>query len=126
MHHLVIKGTYATLNEFIDKNRRRHGNWSAGNEMKKADQTDVLSQIRRQLKKSLKEPVYIEFEYYRYNQRSDPDNISGYFHKIFLDALVQSGRLSNDGWKNVAGFCDRFYLDTGNPRIEVDIWEGNE
>lgn len=126
MRHIVISGVFPTLNEFIDKNRRRHGSWSAGNDMKQADQHNVAIQIRQQLKDALKEPVVIRFEYYRKNQRSDPDNIAGYFHKIFLDAMVQTGRLKNDGWKNVSGFSDSFYLDTGNPRVEVDIWEGNE
>ena len=43
--------------------------------------------------------------------------------KIFLDALVKSGRLKNDGFKNVFGFCDSFFIDRGNVRIEIDIHE---
>ena len=35
--------------------------------------------------------------------------------------------LKNDGWAEVAGFEDRFYVDKRNPRVEVEIYEeGNE
>lgn len=35
--------------------------------------------------------------------------------------------LKNDGWAEVAGFEDRFYVDKHNPRVEVEIYEeGNE
>ena len=31
--------------------------------------------------------------------------------------------LENDGWKQIAGFEDRFYVDRKNPRIVVEIEE---
>lgn len=42
---------------------------------------------------------------------------------FFFDALVKSGTIPNDGWANVAGFADRFFIDKNNPRVEVEITE---
>lgn len=39
------------------------------------------------------------------------------------DALVKEGILENDGWKDIVGFTDRFFIDKNNPRIEVEIEE---
>lgn len=123
MKRIVIPGTFASMNEFIDANRRRHGSWSAGNAMKQRDQQLIAAHIRKQCRAALKEPIFIEFRYYCRNRKVDPDNISGYFHKVFLDALVKSGRIQNDGWKNVVGFCDYFFVDQDRARVEVDINE---
>ena len=47
--------------------------------------------------------------------------------KFILDALQEMKILKNDGWAEVAGFEDRFYVDKRNPRVEVEIYEeGNE
>lgn len=115
---VIIPGRFAGLNEFVDANRRRHGNWSAGNSMKQKDQYTIMQYLPRV---HIDKPVYLEYTFYERNSRRDKDNISGYFHKIFQDALVQAGVLSGDGWKNIVGFSDAFYVDNKNPRIEVYI-----
>ena len=117
---IVIKGSYPGLNEFIAANRRRSGNWSGGNEMKKKDQNSIAWQLPRW---HTDKPVYIRYRFYCQNRKKDKDNISGYFHKIFQDALVQRKVIPNDGWNNITGFSDEFYIDSKNPRIEVDLEE---
>lgn len=117
---IVIKGSYPGLNEFISANRRRSGNWSGGNEMKKKDQNSIAWQLPRW---HTDKPVYIRYRFYCQNRKKDKDNISGYFHKIFQDALVQRKVIPNDGWNNITGFSDEFYIDSKNPRIEVDLEE---
>ena len=126
MKRMEIPGTFASMNAFIDANRRRNGSWSAGNAMKQRDQKTIEAYIRKQLKAPLREPVFISFVYRCKDKKRDPDNVAGYFHKIFLDALVHSGRLRNDGFANVIGLQDLFTVDRGNPRIEVEIWEDME
>lgn len=91
--------------------------------MKQRDQKIIKGFLQNQLRAPIVEPVFIESRYYCANGRTDPDNICGYFHKIFLDALVESGRLKNDGFRNVVGFVDSFYIDKKNVRIEIDIHE---
>ena len=57
------------------------------------------------------------------NRKRDLDNISAFAHKVIQDGLVQCGLLANDGWKNIVGYSDDFYVDKDNPRIEVTIRE---
>ena len=42
---------------------------------------------------------------------------------VIQDALVQTRLLVNDGWNEIVGFSDQFYVDAANPRIEVLIRE---
>lgn len=70
-----------------------------------------------------KKKIFIEYVFYERNARRDKDNVSGYFHKIFQDAMVQAGMIENDGWKQIEGWSDYFYVDGRDPRIEVYIKE---
>ena len=54
------------------------------------------------------------------------DNISSFGRKVIQDALVDCGVLKNDGWKNISGFTDMFFVDSQNPRIEVILKEEEE
>ena len=117
---IIIPGKFASLNEFIYANRVRKGKWYAGDAMKQKDQKKIcryLPHVR------FKGKIFIEYNYFEPNAKRDKDNICGYFHKIFQDALVQSGCIENDGWKTIAGMADYFEVDKGNPRIEVIIKE---
>ena len=116
----IIQGEFPGLNEFIAANRSRHGNWSGGNEMKKRDQNRIALQLPRW---HTDKRIYIRYSFYCPNRKKDKDNISGYFHKIFQDALVQRGCIPNDGWANIEGFSDAFYIDRKAPRIEIEILE---
>lgn len=58
--------------------------------------------------------------------RRDKDNISAFGRKVIQDALVKAGYLLNDGWDNIEGFEDHFYVDAKQPRIVVEIWERDE
>lgn len=42
---------------------------------------------------------------------------------VIQDALVKAKIITDDGWKNIIGFSDEFYVDKENPRIEVVIEE---
>lgn len=120
---MVIPGRFSGLNEFISANRTQNGHWNAGNAMKQKDQKRIcqyLPAVR------FKRKVFIEYVFYEPNTRRDKDNISGYFHKVFQDAMVQAGLLENDGWKQIDGWSDYFKVDQKYPRIEVFIEESKK
>lgn len=121
IHTIIIPGRFPSLNEFVDANRRRHGNWNAGNAMKQKDQREICKHIPKGLK--FKKRIFIEYNFFEPNTRRDKDNISGYFHKVFQDALVECGAIADDDWKHIRGMADYFEVDKGNPRIEVVIQE---
>lgn len=120
MKRVVIKGRFGTMNQFILENR---SGWNGGNSFKHRNQNEILRQLKHQLREPLETPIFIHFRYYRSDRRTDPDNIETFFHKVFLDALVQGGYIRNDGWTNVMGFHDRFYQDTPD-RVVIEIEEG--
>lgn len=120
MRTIVIDGEFPSLNEFIAANRSRRGNYSKGNAMKQADQERIMYQLPRM---RIKPPVRLHYKYFCRTRKRDLDNISGYFHKIFQDALVGRRLLPDDSWKEIIGFSDEFYLDRKHPRIEIEIEE---
>lgn len=58
--------------------------------------------------------------------RTDLDNISGYYHKVFQDALVDQKIIPNDNPSYIVGYKDTFLLDRLRPRTEIVIREGQK
>lgn len=118
---LVIPGKLHSLNEYISACRR---NPHVGAKMKKDDQTQVEWFIRSQLRGvRFKTPVRMDYTWFEKNKKRDLDNVSSYGRKVIQDALVHCGVITDDSWKQVTGFSDRFYVDRLEPRIEVEIVE---
>lgn len=123
-YKVVVDGEFASLNEFIYANRTGKGRWNKGNYMKQHDQNIISAFLIQQLHKvHIDKPVSLHYTYYCKNKKKDKDNISGYFHKVFQDALVHCGIIHNDSWHYIVGFSDEFFVDNKNPRIEVIIQE---
>ena len=123
-YKVVIEGEFPSLNEFIDANRRSKGKWNKGNQMKQKDQGIISGYLMEQLHKvHIDKPIRLEYTYYCKNKKKDLDNISGYFHKVFQDALVHCGVIHNDSWHYITGFSDEFFVDNKQPRIEVELIE---
>ena len=123
-YKVVIEGRYPSMNEFIDANRRSKGRFNKGNQLKQQCQDDISWQLLNQHKKlHLDKPIYIHYKFYEPNKKRDLDNISGFFHKVFQDALVHCGIIHNDSWHYIVGFSDEFFVDNHRPRIEVIIQE---
>ena len=127
-YFLVIKGRMPDLNDYLKSERiaiRKNGKFTTkGNAMKQEYQRKVVSAVRSQLRGiHINKPVKIYYTFYEKNRKRDLDNISAFAHKVIQDGLVQCGLLANDGWKNIVGYSDDFYVDKENPRIEVIIRE---
>lgn len=120
-YKLIIPGRLAGMNEYTEQNRR---NKYAGASMKAKEQARVEWAIKEQVKADkLNPPVNLAYTYYEPNKRRDKDNISAFAHKVVQDALTKTGLLENDGWAEIGNFSDDFFVDKGNPRIEVRIEE---
>lgn len=120
-YRIMIPGRFASLNEFIEANRTHK---QKGNKMKQQDQHDISMYIMQQLHRvRIEKPIRIRYRFYEPNKKRDLDNISGYFHKVFQDSLVNCGVIVNDNWHYIVGFSDEFFVDSKYPRIEVEIQE---
>lgn len=118
---LMIPGKLDNLNDYITACRT---NQYKGAKVKHKNENRVIQAIYEQLGRlRIKKPVYMSYTWYEPNKRRDLDNVSSFGRKVIQDALVETRVLENDGWKNIVGFQDNFYIDVDNPRVEVVIRE---
>jgi putative prophage lp2 protein 24 len=93
-----------------------------GAKLKGKNEEKVKAAIYEQLGRlRIQKPVYIKYRWYEKDRRRDLDNVSSFGRKVIQDALVATKVLQNDGWKNITGFQDSFFVDAENPRIEIEI-----
>ncbi len=116
----VITERLPGLNDYIDVERT---NRYKGAAMKRQAEKIVIAAAQKLGKWRPKGPVKMVYSWFEPDRRRDKDNISSFGRKVIQDALVHGGWLKNDGWKEIAGFEDKFFEDAKNPRIEVEIWE---
>lgn len=117
---LVIPGRLMGLNEYT---RACRGNKYAAAKYKKDIEDVIVFHIKTQLKGArFEKPVFLSFYWYEPSKRRDLDNVA-MGKKFVLDSLVKSKTIPNDGWSNVVGFKDSFFIDPKNPRVEVEILE---
>lgn len=123
IYRLVIHRTLPGWNQSMDMAR---GNKIQAAKEKKQVENQIQIEARHQLRRiKFKEPVIMRYEWYEPNKRRDKDNIAC-AKKYVQDALVKGGYLKNDGWKDIEGFSDKFFVDAENPRVEVVIMEVEE
>lgn len=123
-YKFVIPGRLDGLNEYTSANRT---NPYKGAKMKSNNEKVVILAIKQQLKGiHINHPIMLKYDFFEPNKRRDLDNISAFAHKVIQDSLVVAGVIKNDGWNDILGFRDQFYLDKGNPRIEITITEVGE
>ena len=67
--------------------------------------------------------VHIEWVWVERNTRRDPDNFTGISKKFILDTLVAQGILDDDGWKQIAGWSDRWHVDADCPGVHITLTE---
>lgn len=118
---MILPMTLPGLNDYITAERSHR---QSGASMKRKWQKDVATVMRRQLRRSLREPVIMRYTWVEKDRKRDKDNISSFGRKIIQDALVKELHvLKNDGWANIESFSDRFLVDKAHPRVEIEILE---
>lgn len=119
MYKLMIKGRLDNYNNYIAACRTHP---VKGAKLKGKNEEKVKAAIYEQLGRlRIQKPVYIKYRWYEKDRRRDLDNVSSFGRKVIQDALVATKVLQNDGWKNITGFQDSFFVDAENPRIEIEI-----
>lgn len=111
---IIIPMRLPGLNEILDaalRNRYEYG------KMKK-EYSEAVAWIAKPLRPIKR--AYFDFTWYEENRRRDIDNVA-VGRKFILDGIQLAERLTNDGWKQIAGFTDSFEVDPKNPRVEVKI-----
>ena len=120
---LIIAGQLPSLNAYTLACRSHR---QKGARMKKEAEMLISLFIMQQLKGvHFDGAVKLSFRWYEPNRKRDLDNVC-FAKKFILDALVRNRIIVADGWKGVVGFTDQFFVDSDNPRIEVDIEKAGE
>lgn len=119
---ITIPGRLAGANDYILKCRT---NRVAAASFKTKQEKIVQAAVYNCLQHKpfpFEKPVMLHYHWFEQNKRRDKDNIA-FAHKFIQDAFVEVGLLHGDGWAWIAGFTDRFSVDSKRPRIEVTIEE---
>lgn len=103
MYKAEIKMKLPSFNEYM--NLCRENRFKAA-KYKRELQAEIGLFIRKI--PAIHSPVRIYFEWYEENGRRDIDNVA-FAKKFILDALVNEGKLKDDGAKYVVGFQDSFF-----------------
>lgn len=118
-HMLIISGRLDNLNDYIAACRASQ---YKGAHLKSKNEQKVQAEIYEQFGRlRITRPVRMIYRWYEKDRRRDLDNISSFGRKVIQDALVDTRVLKDDGWKEIVGFSDEFFVDAHNPRIEVEI-----
>lgn len=121
VYELEIPGKFPGLNDFIHAQNTHR---MLGANLKRDSQAEIskcITFLHPHI--HIEKPIIIHYAYYEPNKKRDHDNVSGFFHKVFQDALVETGVIEDDGWKYISGYTDMFYVDKQNPKIKVTLEE---
>lgn len=112
---LIYEGTLPGLNEYTNSCR---SGYRQGARLKRQTEEDLIWIFKSQFKGQLNGLYDVDFVWFEKDKRRDHDNIAS-ARKFIFDALVKSGILPDDGWKNVGNFTDTFLVDKERPRVEI-------
>lgn len=116
----IYYGRLPSINDYTNACRR---NPYVGAKMKKNAEREIMDAIIAGSVHSTSHTVELLYTFYEKDTRRDLDNISGFAHKVIQDALVNTGIIPGDGWKDIKAMRDMFRIDKKCPRIEVIIIE---
>lgn len=112
---ITIPGELCDLNTYIKAERT---NKFISAKIKSNETARVYYSAKLSGVKKIDKPVKILMKWYTINLRKDPDNTS-FAKKFTNDGLVLAGIIPNDTREWITGFCDEFYVDKDNPRVEI-------
>jgi hypothetical protein len=111
-----VPGPLPGLNEIIGEARK---NRFAGAKQKKL-WTEKIHWIIKAAKIPPIESARFHFEWHEKNKLRNPDNVAA-AKKFVFDSLQSAGVLKNDGWSQVLGFTDSFFVSPEKPGVRVII-----
>jgi hypothetical protein len=107
---LWIPGRFPALNDLIRAKGSIHrGGRSAYTDMKKRH-TQRVCEAAWAAKLPKVPRAFFAFEWFERNRQRNPDNVAAGGRKFIFDGLVLARVIPNDGWIEVAGWSDNFYV----------------
>ncbi|QXN86306.1 RusA family crossover junction endodeoxyribonuclease [Tetragenococcus halophilus] len=119
---VVIPGSLTDLNTYTNAERT---NRYKGAKLKKQNTYKAAAAFMPVRTQKPQLPIKLHIDWFCQNRRKDMDNIS-FAKKFILDGMQEAGYLKNDGWNEISGWEESFYVDKENPRIEIKIEESSK
>ena len=123
-----IPGRLPGLNELIKVSRGTKGKGSLmAAARQKKNWTNrvalhILNQLPRGLSTPIPYPIFVKMIWVEIDKGRDPDNIVS-AKKYLFDGMIVAKLIKKDGWKNIAGFKDRWIVDKKKPGVVVTIFK---
>ena len=67
--------------------------------------------------------AFFFLNYYENSRLRNKDNIAALAKKFLFDALQDQGILKNDGWKEIMGWHENFFVTPGTPGLHVEMFD---
>ena len=118
MFRFFVPGPLPGLNEIVDACKGCGGKGYGYAAMKKQWTENCFWRVKEAAIPRIKRARF-EFRWVERDRSRNCDNVAA-AHKFVLDSLVLAKVLTNDGWKQIAGWTDTFEVGP-RPGVEVTI-----
>lgn len=122
-----VPGPLPGLNDLLgwaksrgDTHGRKGKRWNSYAEQKRVWEEAIFVVIRNEKISPYPGAIFVNYLWQEPNRKRDPSNIAA-AKKLVEDALVRAGILRGDGWRDVAGFTDRFVINRKQPGVRVEL-----
>lgn len=133
-YRVVIDNWNSGLNELLNHQEKRYDPRTKKVRVFNTEKTKNEAKIRKCLKAQgfkgvvLKTPIAIKYCIYAKDRCHDRMNLGSCLDKCFCDALQYKDRdapkiLKRDGWNDIVDIKFEYYVDSKNPRAEIEITE---
>ncbi len=101
----------------IGLNWYRNAHWMLSNKIK----SHYHDLIKEQIGGNKFEKIKVCYNVYVRRSGTDGPNVRSILEKFFLDGLVEAGAIPGDDVKHVVEDSSAYFIDSENPRIEIEI-----
>lgn len=126
---VIIPNWNSGLNELLNHQEKRYDPRTRRMRVFNTEKTKNEKMIRKCLVEQgfanvvFKTPIAIKYTIYAKDMKHDRMNLGSCLDKCFCDALQTLKILKNDGWKDIVDVQFECYVDSKNPRAEIEITE---
>ena len=125
----IIPDWNSGLNELLNHQEKRYDPRTRRMRVFNTEKTKNERKICKCLKEQgldrvvLKTPIAIRYCIYAKDKKHDRQNLGSCLDKCFCDALQTLKVLRNDGWNEIVDIDFDYFVDSKNPRAEIEIEE---
>lgn len=130
-YRIIIPNWNSGLNELLNHQEKKYDPRTHKMRVFNTEKSTNERKIRKCLEQQgmskvvLNTPIAIRYKVYAKDRKHDRMNLGSCLDKCFCDALQSTKPkiLSGDGWNDIVDIRFEYYIDSKNPRAEIEIIE---